>query len=165
MPIPSFKQIHLRSSKKEAILEQLESQDFSAGPFVLHIAHLMQHQYQAISSLEWVFKKLHLWNIPYPIYIIASISDYQGRLFVVDDIASLPEFWKQKPRSPNVKESTVLHKIELKQKNIQNFQKNDAEEALSDYGASHKKLFLHAKEGIFLEKLLLKLRNPRVQKK
>lgn len=165
MPIPTFKQIHLRSSKREQILEQLENQEFQSGPFVIHVAHLMQHQHEAMTSLEWVFEKLHIWNIPYPVYVLASISSYQGPLIVLKQMSELPEFFLQKQKSPNVKESTVLRKIELQQKNIHNFQKNDTAEVLTDYCASHKKLFSYAKEGMYLENLLSKMRNPNVKKR
>lgn len=156
MPIPTLKQIHLKSHKKDVIFEQFENHVFGTHPHIVHVAHLIEHQQEALSNLEWVFKKLHIWNQPYPIYILASISQYQGPLLIARELGDIPIFYRQKQKAPNVKESTFLKKIELKQKNLQNFQKEEVEEVLKDYTQSHKKLLRYAKEGIFLERFLKK---------
>ena len=156
MPIPTLKQIHLRSHRKESIFQQFENHIFTTHPHIVHVAHLIEHQEEALAHLEAVFKELHIWGNPYPIFILSSVSNYQGSLLIVRELEDIPEFYGQKQRTPNAKESTTLKRIELKQKNLQHFYKDEINTILYDYTHSHKKLLRHAKEGMFLENFLKK---------
>lgn len=156
MPIPSYKQIHIKNEVREVIFEQLKLHHFGQVPFVLSITHL-KNQIEALINIEDFIEEKEISNYPYPIYIISDINNYTGPLNLFKTFEECPRFFKQKIKQLNLKENKILQKIYLKQKNIQNMRTVDYQPHLEEYGNSHKKINNLYKEKVFLGNLLIKL--------
>lgn len=156
MPIPSYKQVHIKSEKRDLIFDQLNFHQFGQVPYLLSISHL-ENQIEALKNIEDYIAEQKLSNYPYPTYIISDIQNYRGHLELFNSIEQCPSFFKQKVKQLNVKENKILQKIYLKQKNIQNMRELEYRPYLEEFGRSHKKLSHLYKEDVFLSNLLTKL--------
>lgn len=156
MPIPSYKQIHIKSEERSKIFDQLNFHQFGQVPYIFSISHL-GNELVALKNIEDFLEENQLSNYPYPIYIVSSIQNYRGSLELFSTIEECPKFYKQKIKQLNVKENKILQKIYLKQKNLQNIRAVEFTPYLNEYGRAHKKLFNLHKEEVFLSKLANKL--------
>jgi hypothetical protein len=158
MPIPSYKQVHIKGSDQNNITKQLSIHKYGNIPYVFIITHL-ENQIEAIENIETYLKDYEVPLWPYPIYVISSLTEYSGSLDIFDDIKSCPQFYNQKVKTPNVKEQDILHKLTLKQKNISNLKSYEYKPALDNYATGHKTIYRLSSEGLYLENLLFKLRD------
>lgn len=156
MPIPSYKQIHIKSEAREVIYDQLNFHQFGQVPYILSISHL-ENEIEALKNIEDYLAEKKLSNYPYPIYIVSSIQNYRGEMEIFPRIEECPKFYKQKIKQLNVKENKILQKIYLKQKNLQNMRNLEYAPYLKEYGKSHKKLHLLYQEDSYLTQLIDKL--------
>lgn len=156
MPIPSYKQVHIKSEKRELIFDQLNFHQFGQVPYIFSIDHL-ENQIEALKNIEDFVEEKRLSNYPYPIYIVSDIQNYRGELSIFLSLAECPSFYKQKIKQLNVKENKILQKIYLKQKNIQNMRALEYRPYLEEYGRSHKKISHLYQEELFLTGLLTQL--------
>lgn len=163
MPIPSYKQVHIKSEKKEMIFDQLSIHQFGQVPYILSIDHLTA-QDLAIVAIEEYFELNKVSNYPYPIYIVSTVKNYLGPLQIKNAIEDCPKFYKQKIKQLNNKENKILQKIYLKQKNLQNIRLEDYLPFLNEYAKSHKRLNELYKEQVFYEELIEKLEKYYEQK-
>lgn len=163
MSIPSYKQVHIKSDKKELVFDQLNQHQFGQVPYIFSINHLCD-QNLVIHSLETYFIKNQISFYPYPIYIISSLENYRGPLLLRKSIHHCPSFYNQKIKQLNAKESKILQKIHLKQKNLQNIRAEDYKTYLNEYARYHKKLNHLYNEQLFYEGLIEKLESYYEQK-
>lgn len=147
MPIPSYKQLHIKKSNRLDIFDQLNFHQFGQVPYVFSIDHL-ENEIEALANIEDYFYEYKLSHYPYPTYIVSNIQNYQGPLLLVQTIEQCPRFYKQKVKQLNVKENKILQKIYLKQKNMNNLKDFDYQPAIEEYAKGHKKLshLNHAKK-------------------
>lgn len=164
MPIPSYKQIHMKAESRNSTFDQLSAQQFGQVPFVLSIDHLA-NQIESLKNIEDYLIEKNLTNYPYPVYIISSVDNYLGKLQLFKNISECPRFYKQKIKQLNIKENKILQKIYLKQKNLQNIQGIDIVPHFSDYAKTHKKLHNLKREESFYDLLIGKLEEYYDQKK
>jgi len=163
MAIPSYKQVNIKSSAIETIHAQMSAQKYGHVPYIVDISHLGD-QGIAIRNIEHVMDTLDVPTSPYPVYIVASMIEYNGPLEVFKTIKDCPGFFKQKVKPLNVKESTILQKINLKQKHLMQLRSEEYLPVLSEYASSHKTLNTLVREQEFLEKVKTKLQDQYVKK-
>lgn len=156
MPIPSYKQVHIKSDKRELIFEQLILHLFGQVPYIFSISHLGD-QIEALKSIEDFIEENELSNYPYPNYIISSIKNYSGSLNIFKSLEECPSFFKQKIKQLNIKENKILQKIYLKQNKIKNMRDIEYRPYLEEYGHAHKKMSDLYNEEFFLKNILTKL--------
>lgn len=163
MPIPSYKQIHIKSSERNIIFEQLDSHCFGQVPYLICIDH-MSEQESILKSLEFYFDQKETNVYPYPVYIISNIENYKGELLIINSLDNSPQFFKQKIKQLNVKENKILQKIKLKQNSLQNIKRQDYNPFINNYAKIHKELKLLHQEQLFYDKLLEKMEKMNEQK-
>jgi hypothetical protein len=156
MPIPSYKQIHIKSEAREMIYDQLNFHQFGQVPYILSISHL-ENEIEALKNIEDYCEEHRLSNYPYPLYVVSTLQNYRGALEIFESIEQCPKFYKQKIKQLNVKENKILQKIYLKQKNLMNMRNLEYRPYLEEYGRSHKKLHTLYQEEVYLNKLAQKL--------
>ncbi len=153
MILPNYSSIYLSDHDDETIFNQLNPIDLSTNPLVINIEHLGESQLSALENLENYFDLYQKSTLPYGVYIISSCTDYDGKLFVCQNFKELPQFYHQKSRPLNSKESTAFKKMKLKQKNLKNIQNGDFLPTMNRYAEGHKRIYDLEKELSFLKKV------------
>lgn len=140
MAIPVYQYIELKRHTPQSIEKQLSGIDHSEAPIVLDLTQLHEHQLDALKTIEDFFAQNDFPFFPYSVYILSDYKGYTGPLFVVKEKKHLPQFFFKKNKILANKETSLLHKIELKQENFRNLLPSEYLESLLVYSSGHKEI-------------------------
>jgi hypothetical protein len=156
MPVPSYKQVNIKSSLKAEVYNQLNTHQFGQVPYVLNIDHL-EDQMMALASIEDYFSDKEIPQYPYPIYVISTLENFGGQLKIFRSFQECPQFFRQKVKQLNVKENKILQRIYLKQNKLKNIKEEEFLPHLKEYSSNHTRLYEMRWEELFYQKLKEKL--------
>jgi hypothetical protein len=156
MGLPFYKEIVLQTLTAQEVENILSSKNEKHSPLTINLLQLGVLQNKALQMFETIMLKNKLsYNFPYAIYFISNIDNYRGSLSVFKTTSELPAFFKGKEKIPNVKESQLLNKIELKAKKIEYITDTQIENLSNiTLGAKlQKELYNLSLEGHYLEQI------------
>lgn len=141
MPLPLYKIIEIYDHGQTGLWSKMAKAPIGSQPVVLDIAKLGPKEGEALQNIEDFLSKRKARDFPYPLYVISNATDYQGNLDIFSSLDELPNFYKKKNRPLNMKENTLLAKVGLKQKNLENINMEEIKPIVAEYGKDHKVLF------------------------
>lgn len=163
MALPLLREIIVEQITPTKIVEYLNAKSLQQGPLVMNLLGLDRLQYKALKMFEEAIGRDMLkYKFPYGLYFLSDIKDYRGKLIIISDKSHLPEFFRKKDKKPNVKESQLLAKIELKKLKISTAPSRENLKKIDNGATVYKELYINSQEGNFLEyiheKLMKKVR-------
>ncbi len=158
MALPSFKNVHIASEKKETIFSQLKKINWDESPIVLNVLHLLEFQLEALENIDLFFEANPNNKLPYQVYAFGKCPLYTGPLYLAREVKELPRFYNQKTRPLNAKENGVMNKVLLKRTNLVNLRSSEYIPVLNQYAHAHKKISLLNKELDFINEVQIGLR-------
>ena len=164
MNLPIYQIINVRSAQVDDVMAILHDDMNLRRPVALNAKHLDLDQQRDVIGLvtNWFSEGRSSARFPYPVFIIADLSEAVGHIPVVDSVQALPKFFQQKEAQTNVKESQIIDRSHLLQQEIRNTDPTLAEAVLGKYALNHKKLWFLIQEASFYEELLARLKKQKV---
>lgn len=153
MPIPVYRKIQLKTSKKQAVFELMAELTFETIPYVFNIKQVT-NQEEALRHIEEYLRDNRIFNYPYSQYVITDLKNIKTQLLLVLTVRELPSYFERKVKSPNIKEADILNICNLKQKQLSNIHQDDINPTINDYADAQRKLYIHSHHGAFLESIL-----------
>ena len=95
--------------------------------------------------------------IPYPVYIITDMIQSHDELLLIKSERKLPQHFLKKSKRLKPKDQTLLNKVDVNSKKIQNSDIEDTLNELKSFISPHRTLFELSKEVDFYEDLLKQL--------
>ncbi len=159
MDLPKYKQIALTAFKPEELELFLHKEINFSSPITIDIKKLTLDQQKEILGFiqNFIMQINGSYLFPYPIYLISDLDPAMASMPIVKEIDQLPRFFSHKDSKINVKESQLLNKNKLLQKEIINsdFQQNQI--IIEDFAHKHKIIHKLERERFFYRSLLNKL--------
>jgi len=138
MNVPCFEYISVQSHQIESLDHLLSKLQLSQRPVVLVLEHLDELQHDVIKKIENYDKTKPLPTLPYSLYIVSDIKNYQGSLNIVSSKNQLPALYNKKEKSLNTKERNYLNKIKLKQENFKSLVEKEYMNSIKKYALGHR---------------------------
>ena len=154
MNVPSYQ--FIKTFSLPDLESELSRAHFLKNPYIIYIKEIEDEE-SAIELIETILKSKKFNGLPYPVYIITNVQKYHANLLLLKKIEDAPAFYMRKYRQPNLKEQNLLKKNLLLLEKFRFIDIKRATENLQDYSKKQRHLSVLAKEGYFLEGILLKL--------
>ena len=153
MAIPSLKKISINSADPEILTAQLDNIDFRSRPHILSLHAVSESQQVCLDFINEYFRKYPYKLLPYPPYVLTNIKDNQSIVRLISSEEQLPKLYKIKERPLNHKETNLLNRIELLQKNFSHINLYESQATLDSYSSHQRDLKKIQLEINFLDKL------------
>lgn len=158
MAFPSFKKITLNSSEPDLLIAQLDQLDFRSRPHILSLHKLPSQQEACIQVIGKYFQDHPQKLFPYPPYVLTTVKSSPFKeVSLINSEDQLPKFFKVKERPLNHKETNLMNRIELQQKNFRNINMFEALDTISKYADNHRELAKIQSEIDYLDHLFAEL--------
>jgi hypothetical protein len=159
MDLPKYKHLTISSYAPEELENFLQKEINLNAPTAIDLKKLTIDQQKEIIGLiqNFLMRVNGSFLFPYPIYLISELDQAMSSMPLVKDLTNLPRFFSHKESKINVKESQVLNKNKLLQKEIFNsdFQQNQIK--IEEFANRHKLINRLENERLFYRSLLNKL--------
>lgn len=157
MVIPCFKKIVINSAETEILMAQLEAIMFRQRPHILSLHAVIDQQEQCLSVIDEYFKLNPEKKLPYPTFILTTIDENKYDLNLIKSEDQLPKFFKMKERPLNHKETNLMKRIQLVQKNFRQINIQQADQQLKIFAKNQRDIKKIQSEIDFLTKLTSEL--------
>ncbi|MAZ46971.1 MAG: hypothetical protein CME65_00320 [Halobacteriovoraceae bacterium] len=157
MIFPSFKKIVINSSESELLEAQLDTIDFRSRPHILSLHAVIEEQEQCLSQIDEYFKKYPEKKLPYPTFVLTTIESQEYDIQTIRSEEQLPKFFKVKERPLNHKETNLMGRIQLLQKNFHHINIREVNNHFENYAKNHRDIKKLQSEIDFLSQLSEKL--------
>lgn len=157
MSIPSFKKITINSAATDILVAQLDQINFRSGPHILSLHAVLESQEACLKIISDYFEKYPQKLLPYPPYVLTTLTQYEGPLVLIKSEDQMPKFFKVKDRPLNHKETNLLKQIKLLQKKFSHINFFESQKVLDSYSSQHKDIGKVQSEIDFYQKLSQKL--------
>lgn len=142
MRLPSYRFIQLNQESFTQTFAEFRKYEFFESPIVFDLLN-EEDEVQEIILIELsrFLQSLNITNVPYRAYTLTNSNLNLPLIISVKNKILLPGFHKRKKKSLNVRESSLLNKITLKQKKLSQMSINDYQAAIEIYSDSHKQIY------------------------
>ena len=161
MSLPLYKILEIHDPAKPSLWAKLFNAQIGERPVVVDLTPLGDKESAALELVEEFMLERKAMPFPYPFYVVSSKKSLRGSLQVFPSQERLPAYYKRKNRPLNMKENSLLAKVSLKQKNLENVNMEEARPLLESYGLKHKILGKKQSYFNYLEELLKGLEGER----
>ncbi|MBC74483.1 MAG: hypothetical protein CME64_00550 [Halobacteriovoraceae bacterium] len=139
MPLPLFRVVEILEVKRSSIWAKLANAPIGKQPVAVDVRPAKELEYEALELVDEYLTKNKVRDFPYKLSVLTNLGEHP-RLEVFKHWDDLPAFFKRKNRPLNMKENTLMAKVTLKQKNMENINIEEVEETISSYANKHKLL-------------------------
>lgn len=141
MALPLYKILEIYDAKKAAVWAKMANAPIGALPVIFDITKLAAKERQALEFIEEFVRLKKAATFPYPLYVISTIKNHQGVIELFESINHVPQFFRKKNRPLNMKENSLLSKVNLKQSKLANVNPEDFDNVSKNYSSGHKVIF------------------------
>lgn len=165
MSLPIYQHINVWTIQLEDLKKFLSEDMNLKQPVALNLKQLnLEQQREVVGLIENYFSTNNLsYKFPYPVYLITNHERTLTNMPTVSGPDELPKLYSQKETKINVKESHLISKNLLLQKEIRNSDAEDTQENIQNYAAYHRRVYELEKERLYYRSILNRL--IKVQKK
>lgn len=159
MTLPIYNTINLRSASLDDLGLILNTDLNLRHPVVINLKPLdVDQQREAIGIIENFFVSHNIsFKFPYAIYLLTDHEESISRMPTVNNMDQLPKFFTQKETKMNVKETHVIGKNKLIQQELKNIDAATAQDQLTFYGHTHRKVAELEQERLIYRSILNQL--------
>lgn len=158
MALPLFKVIEIYDAQRPALFNKLANAPIGSQPIALDISQLGELEQRALEYIEEFIRLKQASAFPYPLFIISRSKQHAGILEVVESLEQLPQYYRKKNRPLNMKENSLMAKVELKQGKLSNINLDEFKPVAKTYARKHKTLYKKQTYLEYLESILGELR-------
>ena len=159
MDLPKYKHVTISKYAPEELEHFFHKEMNLNSPVAVDIKQLsLDHQKEILGLIQnFIMQVNGSYLFPYPIFLITDLDQAMSSMPIVKNITALPRFFNHKESKINVKESQVLGKNRLLQKEVMNtdFQQNQLK--IEEFATRHKLINRLESERAFYRSLLNKL--------
>lgn len=152
MKIPVFEEITYEPPSFVSLINTLKHSNVGKVPTFINLLPLNENQtLDFVTKLEdYIFQNNLSPLFPYPIYLVTHFS-LKSVFPHVKTKQDLPEFFFTKVKRPGMKDTQLLHKLEMKIEKIKNIRIFEMTDILKENSERQKKLYIMTKQLHFLE--------------